>query len=345
MGKKILIGLLLIMSLLLISCNTNPSMPKDGPKIEEIISDHIDSKDMYYKVKYPTFDQRVQLKNEYFETRFFPGLKQYLELLSNHMELNINDNIKTDDEISNYVNNFVNEKTVYIYSDIQDSSLKIYINENGKVLIKKDKTLYESKENALNYNRFCEFEVIDFLKCYDQEKGRIGINVNDYYFNNQYNIYYNKWYEDRLDKTTYEEAIANGISKEEYIKSYQYMLFEKSYKSYFSEHNYYYVLKLPFAYNYELQNLSLYLKYDVGLFGEKIYCSSYQIDIAHNNDIVYILTTNQGISVVQYNSLNDGYHLLGLDYLDIDSFNNLLSMNDDAINKQINDFKKEHGIE
>ena len=345
MGKKIYIGLILSLLLVLISCNTNPSSPQDGPKIEDIISNHTDSKDMYYKAKYPSFDQRVTLKSDYFETRFFPGIGQYLELLSNHVELCINDNVKTEDEISDFINNFINEKTVYIFSNVENSFLRIYINENGKVLINKDGTLYETKENAVDYSRFCEFEVIDFLKCYDQENCRIGINVNDYYFNTQYSIYFCEWYNNGLDKISYEEAIENGMSKEKYMECYQAMLYDKSYKSYFDGHQYYYILKLPFVYNSDLNGVSLYLRYEAGLFGEKIYLSSYQIDPSRNNDVVYILTAQQGISILHYYSIYEGYHLLGLDYIDISSFYNLLTMNDENLNKAINDFKVVHGIE
>ena len=45
--------------------------------------EHKESQDIYMKATYPATDDRVILQSDYFESRYFVALRQFIELLCN----------------------------------------------------------------------------------------------------------------------------------------------------------------------------------------------------------------------------------------------------------------------
>ena len=350
MGRKILIVVLFFASLLLTSCNEDLTPPVDPPKLYQLLEEHKESQDIYMKVKYPTNDNRVILKSEYFESRYFVGLKQFVDLLCNRSYAYIKNDLESDDAIKDYINKHINDQTIYIESHIEEDNVYIYINEDGSLLLKKNNSLYETDKGSVDYNKFCDFEVVDFLQCYDEKEGVCQKLYNNYYYYVNININsayrYEYWYDNNLDRISFEEAIDAGITPEKYIEYYQAILYRDYFYSFFEDSRYYYALKPPYVTTIRLTNYGLYTQYSIGTFGEYIYEGNFQKGNEFANDILFIQSTNLGSNISKYNNKSgNDYILLGLDYIDYEKMGKFVLTQNEDINKIIDDFKIDHNID
>lgn len=345
--KIILIFFLSIMIFTFVACNDKLAYPNEELKMYNLLEEHKESIDIYYKAKYPTDNPTIHLKNDYFESRYFVGLQEFITLLCNRSYVYKKEEFNNLDGIVNYINNNTNEKTVYIESHINDNYVKIYVNEDGTVIILKNDILYQTHNNAVNYTRFCDFREVDFLRCYDERNSTMIRLKNDYY-SYSYNIssyQYCSWYDYHLDEITYEEAIKeNNMTEKKYMRAYRDFLYGLYYYSFFKDVPVYYTLRLPYVSGANLPSRLAYNKYEIGIFGDYYFETSLQDSSRRDEDVLWIFSTTLG-SYVKFYKDADEEHLLGLDYLNYNDIRSFVLEENEEINEVLNEFMAEHNIE
>ncbi len=244
--KKILILLFFIISLFLVSCDSEFLPPQDDMKVYQVIGDHNYSNDLYLNVSYLVDDNNPS--KQYLESNVSICIQGFVDQLVSFATVK---KVETDN-INTYVESKVGEEYMYIESNYLDSNLKIYVLKTGVVILVKDGKAYETNESVVRYYDFCQIKKISIDEL-------LYKNISFQYKEESQNyttsssVGENQWLSFNLDKISYDEItdvyMGENIVPAETIKS-QYINYYRDYLYY----NYlkdilkgdYYVLECPY---------------------------------------------------------------------------------------------------
>lgn len=273
MNKKIIILLILFLLVPLVACKSESQ--KDITRMYNLLDDKKYNEKIYMKTPYP--EDHIE-ESEYLETNLNSYISSYLEILSNYSVVN---KVSTDN-YEQYLVNETNRKTILIESYDTGKEFKVYINENGKVIVNVDNTLYATEESEFDYKLFSNFHKLNDLIGSIDINRTLGINQMGK-VNNLYSYIYiggerllkldSKWNEYDFENKTYAELADLGLTKDEYIEIYRSHLYSQYYISLLKN---YYVLKQPF-YTYTDEMKPYHVKFygeDATTYGVQLFSTS-----------------------------------------------------------------------
>ncbi|MBP5551735.1 MAG: hypothetical protein J6X93_06770 [Bacilli bacterium] len=338
MKKAVSSLILLVLLCLLCDCGATISKPIDGIKMYTLIGDHLYSEDIFFKVSYKDTNNGIE-KEKCFESNLYMPLQGFLRILYNYEIVN---EVSTQNTIA-YIESNIEFDVVYIESRHNNSSLKVYINKSGKVLILKDNKLYETKENAVDYKKFATFEktnyAIDSINFVENKANGLYTKYSSKYgYRGRMDNYY---YDEKMLEMNYEDAIESGHTSEAYLKAYKIKIYSEYLYNLLD--NEYDLLRCSY-YTYGADEHRL----DNNDFrgGDNYpYIDSYwlcfnQVKVDKSRAI---FITKSGSFIYDYDE--DWYYILPNGFVSYDEFASVFEYNNIYLNEMFNNFKSEHGIE